>query len=574
MQFRKTLTGEGVDGLQDRECYSWRIATPQDRSTFSMFDFFTQRHPAVKQSLFFVPKPDPFENPLVETDPAALRQWTTALPFANAEQLSEAVLTSLSRINRFPGQVRKRDELMDIYQTPALRLCHANASRKGTAAPPLLRRVILEMAYGYSHIANECLNNKANRKNLDRLAHALYFSIKFYLLEYLYACEEFDCRASHSYREISRLRTYAEEQKVHRIEIEDGDNFGVQAATIAQQFNRFMLLRLLDPCHLQEGEPRICFDYLNGVASHAVLTAPTRESEASGHYVIDRLGEVPPHLYEPEGLENLSLPRFTLFDLNPVSQQIHLLLRRMERSEEQKPSAMTGLTHQESVNLLARMLKTWHIRTKRDSERHSTSGQVQIWAGLHNIHHYMTRQDVASAMETEDDEITIAESRTLQSVAQDPGRPQLVARRFNQSRSGVALHLAPSAAGRPLIGELILISLHGASDINDWKIGVVKRALNREGGILEIGVQFLLGRIVPITVQPARARTEEEEIPSHPALYIDQGHSHRSSLIVPKRLFVIGQEYRVEEMVPAPCITPLQLLENTAMFERYRVKSC
>lgn len=539
-----------------------------------MFDFFTQRSPSVKQAIFFVPTPDPFENPLVETNPSALRQWATALPYANAEQLSEAVLTSLGRLNRFPGQVRKRDELMAIYHSPAQRLAHTSATRNKGAAPlPQMRRVMLEMAFGYSHIANECVSSKANRKNLDRLAHALYFSIRFYLLEYLYACEAFDCRALHSYREISRLRTYAEEQNVHRREIEDVDNNGRETATIEHQFNRFMLLRLLDPCHLQEGEPRICFDYLNSVASYAKLITPSRESERSGHYVIDRLGEVPPYQFEPEGLDKLSLPRFTLFDLNPVSQQIHMLLRYLERSEEQKPAPMAALSQQEVTNLLARMLKSWHIRSKRDSERHSTSGQVQVWTGLQNIHNYLSRR--SGGMASDEDVITMTES-ALQAASHDPSEPQLIARRFNQSRSGVALHLSPASATRPLIGELVLISLHGASDINDWKIGIVKRALTRENGALEVGVQFLLGRIVPITLQLAEPirEEEEEEIPSHPALYIDQGHAHRSSLIVPKRFFVIGREYRVEEMLPAPCINPLQLLENTAMFERFRIKSC
>ena len=545
-----------------------------------MFDFFTHRTPSVKQALFSVPTPDPFENPLVETNPSALRQWATALPFANAEQLSEAVLTSLGRLNRFPGQVKKRDELMDIYHSPAQRLSHSSAVR-GKGAPPLhlLRRVMLEMAYGYSHIANECISSKANRKNLDRLAHALYFATRFYLLEYLYACEAFDCRASHSYRELSRLRTYAEEQNVHRQVIEDADNSDPETATVEHQFNRFMLLRLLDPCHLQEGEPRICFDYLNDLASHAALITPSAEAERSGNYVIDRLGEVQPYPFEPEGLDKLSLPRFTLFDLNPVSQQIHKLLRRLERSEEQKPMPMSGLSQQEITNLLARMLKSWHIRLQRDSERHTTTGQVQVWAGLHSIYSYFTRrQDDALA---DSDEITMSEN-PLQTARLDPGKPQLVARRFNQSRSGVALHLPPNAVGRPLIGELVLISLHGASDVNDWKIGVVKRALTRDNAALEIGVQFLLGRIIPITLQSIDPRADrqedddrETEAPiSHPALYIDQGHAHRSSLIVPKRLFIIGREYRVEEMLPAPCITPLQLLESTAMFERYRVKGC
>jgi hypothetical protein len=545
-----------------------------------MFERFTHRKPAVKQvqEIFFVPKPDPFENPLVETNPTELRGWATTLPFANPEQLAEAMLTSLSRLNRYPGQIKKLDELVEIYHSPALRIAHGSSSKKSTIPSLLLRRVMLEMAYAYSRIANDCLCNKASQKNKDRLTKAIYFSLKYYLLEYLYACESFDCRAGQTYREMSRLHTYAEEQEIHQTIIEDGDTQQEpEQATISHQYNRFLLLRLLDPCHLQQGETRVCFDYLDTIASHACMKPVSEYTEPSGLYVIDRLGEVQPYLYEPEGLEGLTQPRFRLFDINPVSKQIHLLLRGIERSEEHKPHCMNQLTTGETTNLLARILKSWHIRMKRDSERHSTSGHVELWIGLHSIHHHLNQPNLG--YESDDEEITMSGSQGLSTAQQDPNTPQLTARRFNQSRSGVALHLPPSAREKQLIGELVLIRLHGTLDTNEWKIGIIKRALHREEGVLEVGVQFLTGNIQPITLQQARMKGEEdildeEEIVTQPCLYIDQGHSHRSSLIVPKRFFIIGQSYRVEEMIPAPDVTPLQMLESTSMFERYRVRAC
>ncbi len=544
-----------------------------------MFDFFSHRKGSSTPTVFYVPTPDPFENPLVETNPGPLRQWAIALPFANPDQLAEAVLTSLTRLNRFPGPVRKRYELMEIYQSPALRLVHSSASHRGPAPTQKTRRVMLEMAFGYSHLANQCLGNKASKKNLERLTYAIYHAIKFYLQEYLYACEEFDCRTTHSYREISRLRTFAEEQKIHLSPIGEEDHPDIERS-IEQQYNRFLLLRLLDPCHLQAGEVRLCFDYLDALAGHAQFKPPSREIEPSGHYVVDRLGEVPPSLFEPDGLETLTQPRFTLFDLNPVSTQIHQQLRRLERSEEQKPATMSKLTAQEVANLLARMLKSWHIRLQRDSERHTTSGQVSVWTGLNSIYLYLTRDQRQEdyADDAASNEITLTQVQSVQTKAQDPHKPQLIARRFNQSRSGVALHLSMSPNSPSLVGELVLISLQGGAETTEWKIGIVKRALNRQGEHLEIGVQFVQGRIEPITLQSTlkEMRSDSGETPeksAYPGLYIDQGHTHRSSLLVPKHFFVLGQEYRVEEMVPAPVITPLQLLESTIHFERYRIKS-
>ena len=461
---------------------------------------------------------------------------------------------------------------MQIYVTPAQRLSHGLAQRKDQAPPTAqVRRVMQEMAYGYCHIANECISSKPNKKNLNRLGQAIYDAIKYFFVEYLLACEDFDCRSGPAYRQISRLMTYAAEQKLHLIEMDDKDQPEPHQATIAHQYNRFMLLLLLDPCHLQEGEPRLCYNYLNTVAEEARLITPKDDGETTGRYVVDRLGEVPPYLFHPSCLENLAQPRFILFDLSPVSKNLHQQLRRMERSEQRKPDSIAKLTSREANNLLARMLKSWHIRLKRDSERHATSGQVMMWIGVQHVHNFLTGQSTARASDQQ--EITMTQPMGMNELSPSDADGRLAAQRSNQSRSGVALHIPRQTVNAPLIGELVLISGNGERTANDWIMGVVKRAFNVQNNQLEIGVQFVAGKIEPITLRLSHSQQHEQVTQDHPGIFIDQGHTHRSSLIVPKHFFVIGQEYRVEEMVPSPSITPLQLLETTARFERYRIKS-
>jgi hypothetical protein len=493
------------------------------------------------------------------------------LPFANQTQLAETVLTSLGRLNRYPDQVKKRFELMEIYTTPCVRLSHGHTQHKSEAPLHLIRRVMLEMGYGYSHLANECICNKANRKNLQRLNHAIYYAIKYFIMEFLLACEDFDCRSVRAYRDITRLMTYAEEQNIQRNQIEDPDQPEPEYATVIHQYNRFLLLLLLDPCHLQAGEPRMCFDLLNAFAGKAKITAPTPETEATGRYVIDRLGEVPPYLYFPECLNNLAQPRFTLFDLSPVSKELHQKLRHMERSDEGKPDVIAKLTRQEATNLLARMLKSWHIRLKRDSERHTTSGEVLLWLGIEAIYAYLTGNSKSS--QGDEDEITMTHLSGLQGEGTTTRGYQYSAMRINQSRSGVALKIAKSATTLPQVGELVLFSSHQQRQENEWKIGIIKRILNSQVNQLDIGIQFIVGKIEPITLRLMNQQPTSQQTTDRPAIFIDQGHTHRSSLIVPKNFFVIGQDYRVEEMIPAPTITPLQLLETTARFERYRIRS-
>jgi hypothetical protein len=229
------------------------------------------------------------------------------------------------------------------------------------------------------------------------------------------------------------------------------------------------------------------------------------------------------------------------------------------------------MTAKEAMNLLARMLKSWHIRLKRDSERHSTSGQIMVWVGVQNVHRYLLGETTSEA--NEDEEITMTQPVGMRDAAQTTMNKKLVALRSNQSRSGVALRIPRQAAPKELIGQLLLISNHETKQGSDWKLGVVKRAMNCGEKLLEVGIQFVTGKLEPITLRLAKQQTEDEVNPDHGGIFIDQGHNNRSSLIVPKHFFVIGQEYRVEEMIPSPSISPLQQLETTAHFERYRIKS-
>jgi hypothetical protein len=137
----------------------------------------------------------------------------------------------------------------------------------------------------------------------------------------------------------------------------------------------------------------------------------------------------------------------------------------------------------------------------------------------------------------------------------------------------VALKITKSSINTPLVGELVLFSTHQKRQENDWKIGIIKRALSSEDNLMEIGIQFILGKIEPITLRLTNPQQSSQPLKDRAAIFIDQDHTHHISLIVPKHFFVIGHEYRVEEMIPAPSITPLQLLESTARLERYRIKN-
>lgn len=535
-----------------------------------MFQFLSKRQPSSPSRPFLVPTPDPFENPLVEINPAQLRQWAAGLPFANPHQLAEAVITSLGRLNRFPGWVKKREELMAIYRTPCNRLQPTSLEQKTSLPARLYRQLLLEMAYGYLHLVNDCLSKKPFTRQRKQLQANIYFALRFFVLEYLIACEEYDCRAMMTRREIVKLHTLAEEQGLQNEPIEDPEHSINQ--TISQQTKLTLLLSLLDPCHLQAGEARSVFNYLSNLADAASFDKLESVPEPAGHYVIDRLGEVAPYLFNPKDIETLPSPRFCLFNLIPVSQQLHQDLRTIEKQADRKPRELQHLSSRAATNLLRRMLKSWHIRLERNSERHITSGQARLWLGLKPIHRFLTGESASRfSVAADKEEISLA-PRTggLGTVGPNTYQP-LDCWRFNQSRSGVALHLPLPQTTPPQVGEIALIAKPNGNNRDEWKLGIIRRALRKDEEILEIGMQFIHGKIVPLSIQPLDL-DEDEEPTTLPALYIDQGGIDRSSLLASREILEPTREYRVEEMIPAPVISPVQLTEGTAMFERFRIR--
>ncbi len=502
-----------------------------------MLYFLNKRQASTKQRLFSVPQPDPFENPMVETNPGQLRQWAAGLPFANPEQLAEAVIISLVRLNRYPAPVKKREELMEIYRTPSSRLYHIALERKSALPARLNRQVMLEMAYGYLHLVNQSLAERPSARRRKQLQAYIYFAVKYLSLEYLHACLMYDCHGSVTLKELVRLHTLAEELDLQHESKDDPEH---ARTTISHQTKLALLLSLLDPCHLQEDEPRIVYQYLNEFADSARFIELTSQTETTGHYVIDRLSEVPPQPFDPSRLDGLATPRFCLFNILPISQRLHQDLRVIEKQGGGNPAGLQNLGTKTASNLLRRMLKSWHIRMARDSERHTTSGRSKLSLGIQSIHHFLT--GAASPPELDSD---IAEEIALNletgglNHSAPPTFRTLDCWRFNQSRSGVAVLLSLPQASIPQVGELILLTKPDDGNRGEAKIGIVRRVLLKDPTILEVGVQFINGRIVPLSMQPLDMPADQTP-PSITALYIDQGTIERSSLIARQRHPCVG----------------------------------
>jgi hypothetical protein len=123
----------------------------------------------------------------------------------------------------------------------------------------------------------------------------------------------------------------------------------------------------------------------------------------------------------------------------------------------------------------------------------------------------------------------------------------------------------PSAAD-PEVGQLVLLQ-EPPEDQGPGHAGVVRRRLQVDADTVEVGIQFVRGRVSPIAVLPRGGSSPEAFLP---ALWIDRSGPGMGSVVAAHGLYQRGRELLVRDGRPAPLIQVDQLLETTPCFERFR----
>lgn len=533
-----------------------------------MFQFGKKPQPVANAPTFLCPPPDPFENPMVETLPANLQQWIEHLPIADTVNLGETVLTALSQFNRYPGQIKKRRELLDLYQAPIGRFYQSTTEREESIPLDLRRALMREMAYGYLRIVNEQLGTNRSSRQPMLLLQAIYQAVKHLAFEHYFSTLVYDCRWSDLSSEMIRLHTLAEELGIQDSLVEDEE----LKPTITHLIKRSLLLMLAGPCHFRTGEAKLARTYLDHIASAAFFEPIGSAGEPSGCYVIDRTGKTAPYLYKPDKRDELTEPRHCLFNLTPVSAQVHQHLRIIENRLSERPIGLANLPKEAASSLLKRLLKSWHVRQNRGSERHAISGNAFILFGIQAIYrHLISVTDNLEPPQASEDNIALVHGlggfhQPTYNLIQ-----AIECQRMNQSHTGIALRLGLAPDRSPQIGELVLVLRNGKGLPSDYRLGQVKRAMRESRTTMELGIEFIQGKLNPISLQPQVAE-EGEYLPSIPALYIGQSGSQRGMLIAAKKQLELDQVYKVAEDMPASAITLTHRLEVMSGCERFNVK--
>ncbi len=505
-----------------------------------------------------VPASDRFENPNVETRPAKVREWVEQLPYANRDGVIDTVIHAVALLNRYPGPVSYRAELMDTYRSPCNHLFKMTPDQIGAPSFQQLRELVVEMAYGYKHVINECLTQKKSwLSNRKKLVTGIYFAVKYLSLDLLMGYECYQCKSDNNWREILPLYNLAEQQNLHLAKIDDPDQSQADYATVSHLMKRIVLLSLLDPCHLQPMEARISYDYLNLGASLARLEMLGGQADVAGRFLLDMQGVRPARPFDLHDVPS-DASRYRVLNVVPVSKQTHRHLRQIEIDRTPPPGGLQLLRSVDAIQILSRMLKSWHARQDRGSPRQDAFGWVTVVSGIHDIHRFLSNRG-------QSDGLTQRENASQSKR----GAKSLRCHRLNVSESGIALRIALPCDPQPQVGQLLLLQDETDPRKPALEAGIVRRCLRIDDETLELGVQFIRGRVKAIAFRPVSADSNETGFQS--GLFIHEGADALGSLLVARGLYQEGREFLIEEGDPAPLVTAIRLIEAGPDFDRFHV---
>jgi hypothetical protein len=522
---------------------------------------------------FTVPAPDQGESPSVLSEVGPLNKWLTSLPNANENQIAKQITKAFSLLNRYPGQVKNRLELIECYLPYINQLILTQTQNHTNQEYELLRQLITEVAYGYKHIINQQLQHRSWLTGKKKLLTGIYFATKFLSLELRLAYEQYDAKIANSWHEIMRLYTLTERLKMEDEPVIDPTQTEAKNATISHQLKRTLLLSLLDPGHLQPNEARICFDYLNEHASLATLEQPTENSDPTGKFILDLSSSRPPQPFE-NYKEPLNPEQHRLLNLLPASKRVQEDIQAILLNKEDLPTVFRHHLRSEAINILKRVLKSWHIRQERQGQREDAYGWVQISIGISSIHHFLLqdedREEAAEFITPPDlDDSLVLGFELHESNPIKVNYEELRCRQLNRSKNGLALHISLSSNILPKVGQLILIRQETEEKRAGGQLAVIRRCMKLSENTLEIGVQFIPGQVKTITLRPIT--TTHTDTTFQPAIVINNGLNRPSSILVAKGLYANSRQYKVAGNWPASQIVANKLIESTPGFDWFHL---
>lgn len=522
--------------------------------------------------------PAPEQNLTVETRPKQVAEWLAKLPLTNLNETTRVILDALSAMNRSKVAEDTRLKLLELFRATITNLMPSLEQQFSGQSLPLpeksrliatqARQLQTELAYGYKIILLEHAGKRlsfGSNKQLPLITERAISSLGHMLV----VCyQTYAPTPAGVWAEMHALFMYAVEQG---IQDEPVLNLG-QQSSVNLAYKQALLLALLDPYRLMQGEVNKVLSYLSSFGGHAHLQPLMQTSNPSGFFLVRLDSDKPPRALAHDSTVTDARTDILLNTIE-LARLLHQQIQRLEAGAN--PQSLLPVSAQDFgfPNLLRRMLKHWGIAPKRLFNRMPNSARMDICAGIRSIHYFLSGESAPSAENLPDNSETHGEETEITlELADSPldksSHQTYVSQNWliiNESAGGLALAKDPKSNAQVRVGEIIGLRPESSEA---WNIGVVRWVSSENPNHLQLGAQMLAPTATPVRVRPVIASVgtlfqPALVLPEIPAL------KQPATLLALRGSYQPQREFMLEGMGRPQNVRATRLLEQTATFDLF-----
>jgi hypothetical protein len=454
---------------------------------------------------FAVPESSDAHAGYVETRPDQVAAWLARLSGETEGDALGAVCAALASLNRVPVADDTRIDLAEQYREALAGWVARLRARLASAAFPLdselhalaghARGALGELALTYRLLLNRhaAQRGAARRQGVRLLRGALATMAGEALLHY----ETYTDLPAGFWRDFHRLFAYARHLGADAEDPNIAHGPGVEDSP-EQTYRQGLLLAMADPYRMESGAAAQALELIRSLAPRALLHGRAG-SVPRGQFAIEADADRP---VQVRGATRGALPGDLTLDTEPVRLAFEMLLMRARTGE----TGVGRLRSRGDAALLARLIQGLASPARRRYARHDGTGaSAALCSGLRGLQDYLEgRADEpprAPVGQTGDATHALTQGAPVEVKAPLLSRwSHAGAQRWqvdNASAEGFALKGRELTPGQVRVGELVGVLLDDAAGIS---LGLVRWMRASGPGCLDLGVQLIAPRVVPVTL--------------------------------------------------------------------------
>jgi hypothetical protein len=500
----------------------------------------------------------------IETRPLHVEEWLDALPYVDFRKTGRLLVDATEATNTQSVKATTRLELVALYHRPYQYYVESQirAGAQHTLQSietmqeqvEVLKRISANLALACRLAAEETLKQKtlwgqtkpplpALLSALNYLGHALVFSFL-----------EYSPTPKNLWRELHFVYEFAEGLgRENDTVLPLGGAPDKDATSIAAAYKRIVMASLTDPHHLPFGAIWEIYEQLGQWSKHVVLGKFTSVPNPGGHFVIDLGGDakaLPLTGFAPAA----GLERHRLIDAGALGGLIEEQLERLNAGQRLADGMRLSPFFAKPV--LGHLLRAWGLPPKRDLPRETRTGNLRLTCGLNSAFYFINGEsDFANPAAEEAEEETQATPGNYMAdewelVDEGPG--------------GFAVIKTARPRYNVRVGELVGISAPPGTG-GDWRLGIVRWMMVRQGKGYRIGVQRLAAKVSAVAIRAVTG--SEQDCRFRRALsFIDPGDGGRR-IVTERGLYMNARELELRQDGRASRVACGTLVEGAIGFD-------